>query len=202
MTDLKDFNNKFNKSIFHLLNGLPSLKVLGLSGIIIHGRLHIQDINALKSLEGLDLSGNSFEDFVNSTILSGVSSEIKNNNHLQFHLNYVKCNTTKLIQSLATLPSIKSLSLQNNNITSIDAIHALRNHSNVDELILDNSYLYKDFLQSIGLMNALKVLSASGTQLKDTLPNTGWCELRKLQELTLSKNQLDGTLPPCLKLRI
>nr|GME17282.1 LRR receptor-like serine/threonine-protein kinase FLS2 [Ipomoea batatas] len=48
-------------------------------------------------------------------------------------------------------------------------------------------------------MNALKVLSASGTQLKGTLPNKGWCELRKLQELMLIKNQLDGTLPPCLK---
>nr|GMC73647.1 LRR receptor-like serine/threonine-protein kinase GSO2 [Ipomoea batatas] len=90
-------NNKYNSSIFKSLKEFPSLKILDLSNNDFHRSLHTQDINALKNLEDLDLSGNSFEYFVSSTILSGC------------------------------------------------------------------------------------------------------CELRKLQELMLIKNQLDGTLPPCLK---
>nr|GMC75094.1 LRR receptor-like serine/threonine-protein kinase GSO1 [Ipomoea batatas] len=207
--DLKDFislktldisYNKFNNSIFQLVKTLPSLKILGLSGNDIHGQLLIQDINALGSLKDLDLSYSSFEDFETSISLSGVSSRIKNSSHhLQLHLNSIKCNMTKLLQSLATLPSIKSLELLYNNITSIDAIQALRNLSMIEELYLDYSYLHKDFLQNIGPMNSLKVLSANGAQLKSRLPNEGWCELRNLQELWFSETQLEGTLPPCLE---
>ncbi|XP_019188837.1 PREDICTED: receptor-like protein 12 isoform X2 [Ipomoea nil] len=193
-------NNRFNSSIFKSLKEFPSLKILSLRENNFHGSLHIQDINALSSLEDLDLSYNSFEDFETSTSLSGASSQIKNNSHhLQLHLNSIKCNMTKLLQSLATLPSIKSLSLEDNNITSIGAIHALRNLSMLEELVLDYSCLHKDFLQNIGPMNSLKVLSTNGAQLRSTLPNKGWCELRSLQELWFSETQLEGTLPPCLK---
>ncbi|XP_031104707.1 receptor-like protein 14 [Ipomoea triloba] len=193
-------NNRFSSSIFKSLKELPSLKFLSLSENNFHRSEHIQDINALSSLKDLDLSYSSFEDFETSTSLSGVSSRIKNHSHhLQLHLNSIKCNMTKLLQSLATLPSIKSLNLEDNNITSVDAIYALRNLSMLEELSLDYSYLHKDFLQNIGPMKSLKVLSANRAQLKSTLPNKGWCELRNLQKLWFSETQLEGTLPPCLK---
>nr|GMC69034.1 LRR receptor-like serine/threonine-protein kinase GSO2 [Ipomoea batatas] len=193
-------NNSFSSSIFKSLKEFPSLKFLSLRENNFHRSEHIQDINALGSLKDLDLSYSSFEDFETSISLSGVSSRIKNSSHhLQLHLNSIKCNMTKLLQSLATLPSIKSLELLYNNITSIDAIQALRNLSMIEELYLDYSYLHKDFLQNIGPMNSLKVLSANGAQLKSRLPNEGWCELKNLQELWFSETQLEGTLPPCLE---
>nr|GME17284.1 receptor-like protein 12 isoform X1 [Ipomoea batatas] len=193
-------NNRFSSGIFKSLKEFPSLKFMSLRENNFHRSEHIQDINALSSLKDLDLSYSSFEDFETSTSFSGVSSQIKNNSHhLQLHLNSIKCNMTKLLQSLATLPSIKSLNLEDNNITSIDAIHALRNLSMLEELFLDDSYLHKDFLQNIGPMNSLKVLSANGAQFQSRLPNKGWCELRNLQELCFSETQLEGTLPPCLE---
>nr|GMC93643.1 LRR receptor-like serine/threonine-protein kinase GSO2 [Ipomoea batatas] len=193
-------NNRLNNNIFKSLKGFSSLKFLYLIENDFRGPLQIQDINGLNNLVDIDLSYSVFEDFENTTSPSGVSSrDINNNSHLKLHLNNITCNMSKLLQLLTTLPSIKSLSLQNNNITSLDAIHALRNISNLEELFLDYSYLHKDFLQSIGPMNSLKVLSVmSGTQLRSTLPNKGWCELRKLEELWFNENQLDGTLPPCL----
>nr|GMC73664.1 LRR receptor-like serine/threonine-protein kinase FLS2 [Ipomoea batatas] len=185
--DLKDFislktldisYNKFNNSIFQLVKGLPSLEILYLGGNDIHGRLLIQDINALSSLKDLDLSYNSFEDFETSTSLSGVSSQIKNSSHhLQLHLNSIKCNMTKLLQSLATLPSIKSLRLLYNNITSIDAIHGEENGR---------------FGRWCELRN-LQELWFSETQLEGTLPP---CleNLTSLDLIDLSQNRLIGNI--------
>ncbi|XP_019188815.1 PREDICTED: LRR receptor-like serine/threonine-protein kinase FLS2 [Ipomoea nil] len=115
------------------------------------------------------------------------------------HLNNISSDMNKLLQSLAAFPSIKTLELQENNLTNIDAIHALRNLSNLEELILDYTYLHKDFLQSIGSMNMLKVLSLYGAQLGGTLPNKGWCELMNLQKLRFGANQFEGMLPSCMR---
>ncbi|XP_031106605.1 receptor-like protein 14 isoform X2 [Ipomoea triloba] len=122
------------------------------------------DINALSSLEVLDLSQNFIEGFETSISLTGVSGRITNNSHLQLRLNSIFCNMTKLLQALAAFQAVKSLELQGNNITTIDEIHALKNLSNLEDLFLGsyflpNTFLHKDFLQSIGPMNSLKVLS-------------------------------------------
>ncbi|XP_019188814.1 PREDICTED: receptor like protein 30-like [Ipomoea nil] len=57
------FNNRFNNDIFQSLKGLPSLKILDLSGNDFHGPLHIDDINALNNLEDLNLGFNFIEGF-------------------------------------------------------------------------------------------------------------------------------------------
>ncbi|XP_031096423.1 receptor-like protein 13 isoform X3 [Ipomoea triloba] len=132
-------NNRLNNNIFKSLKGFSSLKFLYLIENDFHGPLQIQDINGLNNLVDIDLSYSVFEDFENTTSPSelGVSSrDINNNSHLKWHLNNITCNMSKLLQLLTTLPSIKSLSLQNNNITSLDAIHALRNISNLKSCFL------------------------------------------------------------------
>nr|GMD09759.1 LRR receptor-like serine/threonine-protein kinase GSO1 [Ipomoea batatas] len=196
LENLNLYYNSFGSSIFKSLKWLPSLKILNLGSNNFDGPLHIEDINALNNLEDLDLSENAIERFDTSTSLSG---KIRNNSHLQvLHLNTISSNMTSLLQYLVAFPSIKTLELENNNLTSIDTIHALRNLSNLEELFLDDTLLHKDFLQSIGSMSRLIVLSLPRCQLGTTLPNKGWCELKNLQELGFSANQFEGKLPPCL----
>nr|GMC75077.1 LRR receptor-like serine/threonine-protein kinase GSO1 [Ipomoea batatas] len=171
-------NNSFSSSIFKSLKEFPSLKFLSLRENNFHRSEHIQDINVLGSLKDLDLSYSSFEDFETSISLSGVSSRIKNSSHhLQLHLNSIKCNMTKLLQSLATLPSIKSLELLYNNITSIDAIQGEENER---------------FGRWCELRN-LQELWFSETQLEGTLPP---CleNLTSLDLIDLSQNRLIGNI--------
>ncbi|KAM4082547.1 hypothetical protein ACJW30_11G183400 [Castanea mollissima] len=47
-------------------------------------------------------------------------------------------------------------------------------------------------------MTSLNVLTMALCSLNGSLSTSGWCELRNLRELTLSKNQFEGILPSCL----
>ncbi|XP_065629853.1 cuscuta receptor 1 [Quercus suber] len=47
-------------------------------------------------------------------------------------------------------------------------------------------------------MTSLNVLTVHNCGLNGNLPTQGWCELQKLQELDLSNNNFEGTLPSCL----
>jgi Leucine-rich repeat (LRR) protein len=97
------------------------------------------------------------------------------------------------------------------------------NSSTLEELHLDNTSLPINFLQNIGALPALKVLSVGECDFYGTLPAqgklttlhhltrffqnyfdcfkincTGWCELKNLKQLDLSRNNLGGSLPDCL----
>ncbi|GLU12189.1 hypothetical protein SLE2022_288890 [Rubroshorea leprosula] len=52
--------------------------------------------------------------------------------------------------------------------------------------------------QSVGALDSLEAFSVSYNQLNGSLPVSGLCRLKRLQELDLSHNSFDGTLPPCL----
>ncbi|KAI5593559.1 hypothetical protein BDE02_03G021700 [Populus trichocarpa] len=72
------------------------------------------------------------------------------------------------------------------------------NSSTLEELHLDRTSLPVNFLQNIGALPALKVLSVAGCDLHGTLPAQGWCELKNLKQLDLSENNLEGLFPDCL----
>jgi len=96
------------------------------------------------------------------------------------------------------------------------------NSSTLEELHLDNTSLPINFLQNTGALPALKVLSVAECDLHGTLPAqgklttiinkrffqhyfdcfeincTGWCELKNLKQLDLSRNNLGGSLLDCL----
>jgi Leucine-rich repeat (LRR) protein len=96
------------------------------------------------------------------------------------------------------------------------------NSSTLEELYLDRTSLPINFLQNIGALPDLKVLSVAECDLHGTLPAqgklttiinkrffqhcfdcfkincTGWCELKNLRQLDLSGNNLGGSLPDCL----
>ncbi|XP_038698972.1 receptor-like protein 15 [Tripterygium wilfordii] len=78
-------------------------------------------------------------------------------------------------------------------------IAELFNLSSLKELFLDSSSLHNDFLQNhVASFTSLKVLRVSSCGLTGTLPDRGWCDLKNLEELDLSDNELEGTLPLCL----
>nr|GLL21624.1 receptor-like protein 12 isoform X2 [Ipomoea trifida] len=180
-------NNRFSSNIFKSLKEFPSLKSLSLRENHFHRPVHIQDINALSSLKDLDLSYSSFEDFETSTSISGVSSRIKNSSHhLQLYLNSIKCNMTKLLLSLATLPSIKSLNLEDNNITSIDAIHGWCELRNLQELWFSETQLEGALPPCLENLTSLDLIDLSQNRLIGNIGSSPLSTLKSLKYIFIS----------------
>ncbi|MCD7451672.1 hypothetical protein HAX54_012993 [Datura stramonium] len=161
--------NNFNRSIFLSLSQLTSLKSLNL------GRNNIgsgnERLTGLSNLEILDLRSNNLND---ESVLSALE------------LNAF--NTT-----------LKKLDIRYNNFQSFMSYEELGTLRNLKYLLLDGNTLDKNFLQSTGVMSSLKVLSVSNCGLNGTLPIQGLCDLKSLEELSLSFNNFHGELPPCLR---
>ncbi|TXG61907.1 hypothetical protein EZV62_013270 [Acer yangbiense] len=69
---------------------------------------------------------------------------------------------------------------------------------NLKDLIMDGTNLNISFLQNIGPLISLESLSLRGCNLEGTLLDQGGlCELKHLQQLNLSDNNLMGSLPRC-----
>nr|GMD72215.1 LRR receptor-like serine/threonine-protein kinase GSO1 [Ipomoea batatas] len=155
----------------------------------------------MTNLEELDLSNTGVEDFF--TTKASISG-IANVSHLQvLHLDSLLGGTTSnysnLIQSLSVLSSLKTLYFRHNHFLETHLFLDWKNLSKLENLFLDGSYLVdKNVLNNIGGLMSLKVISLSECGLSGTLPNQGWCELKNIQELRLSGNELNGVLPPCL----
>ncbi|XP_034932399.2 cuscuta receptor 1-like [Populus alba] len=105
-------------------------------------------------------------------------------------------NGLRTLEFLQSLPiSLKTLSLKDTNLSQ----GTFFNSSTLEELHLDNTSLPINFLQNIGALLALKVLSVAECDLHGTtLPAQGWCELKNLKQLDLAGNNLGGSLPDCL----
>ncbi|XAR73274.1 Non-specific serine/threonine protein kinase [Bertholletia excelsa] len=100
-------------------------------------------------------------------------SQLKN-----LDLNYIDSkNASNLLQSLGRFSTLKRISFRGNNVTITGP--GWRNLSNLERLILDNSYVNKDFLQNIQALTSLKVLSLRNCSISGSLPN-------------------QGSIPPCL----
>ncbi|KAM3327882.1 hypothetical protein P3S68_033344 [Capsicum galapagoense] len=160
--------NNFNRSIFLSLSRLTSLKSLNLGSNDL--RSDIGRLSGLHNLEILDLSVN----FLNDQSVHSV----------------LDLNTSGTM--------LKKLDIRNNRFQSFIPNEDLGTLRNSTYLLLDGNALDKDFLQRSGVMSSLKVLSVSNCNLNGTLPVQGLCDLKYLEELSLSFNNFHGNLPPCL----
>ncbi|XVF34475.1 hypothetical protein REPUB_Repub18cG0061800 [Reevesia pubescens] len=194
LEELDLYYNLFNNTILTLLSGLWNLKTLNLGWNQLKGSINIKELEALNDLEELDFSYNELDESV-------ALKEIGNLRKLRVvALDGAFVNgTVSLLQVVEAFSSVKTLSLRHNYLNkTISSGEALHVSSNVEELFLDYSYLSKNILQSIGALTSLKTLTLRNCGLTGTLPTKGWCDLRNLEELTLSENALEGTFPSCL----
>ncbi|TMW93773.1 hypothetical protein EJD97_011181 [Solanum chilense] len=174
--------NQFNRSIFQSLSQLSSIKSLNLSSnnFAPHSEMWFTDnkigsgserLSGLDKLEILDLSYNHLED--------------------KKFLSALELNTSR--------PTLKKLDIRYNSFQSFIPNEELGALRNIEYLLLDGITLDENFLRSSGVMSSLKVLSVAQCNLNGTLPLQGLCDLKYLEELSLSRNSFTGKLPACLR---
>ncbi|KAI5587075.1 hypothetical protein BDE02_05G007300 [Populus trichocarpa] len=205
-------SNKLNDNILSSLSGFSTLKSLDLSGNMFTGST---GLNGLRNLEILNLDSNDFKESILIDTLGALPSlktlDATYSNFTHFgkglwnssSLEKVFLNYSSLpgsfLRNIGPLSTLKVLSLTGVDFNStLPAQGIFFNSSSLEELDLDDTSLPLNFLQNIGALPALKVLSVSYCDLNGTLPAQGWCELKNLEQLFLSANNLKGVLPPCL----
>ncbi|KAK8548446.1 hypothetical protein V6N12_061360 [Hibiscus sabdariffa] len=196
LTHLEELNlddNLFNNSVFTSLNGSSNLKYLSISNNMLKGSLEMKDLDAFSNLRELEMSGNQLNDIV-------VHKETKGLKKLEVvHLDGVFTNGSIPLQNLVeAFSSVKNFSLRGNHLNTSMPTQVLNVWSKVEEMVLDDSSLNTNILQSVGVFTSLKTLSLYGCGLIGSLPDQGWCDLRNLEVLDVSLNALEGMLPPCI----
>ncbi|XP_057989012.1 cuscuta receptor 1-like [Hevea brasiliensis] len=190
--DLSD--NNFDKSIIPLLSVFSSLKSLTLIGNKLENITDFQELDALGNLKVLSLGGNQITKVVDSRdvkIIRNLSSLFLDD------INWDGRSSIQL-ELLGAYPFLKTLSLMHKSFKGGIFAQEMGNFSSVEELSLDGSSLDEESFKSLRALPSLKFLSMKG--LNADLPSQvlGLCELKHLQKLDMSNNDLSGTLPLCL----
>ncbi|TYH82263.1 hypothetical protein ES332_D02G047500v1 [Gossypium tomentosum] len=219
--------NLFRNNTISSLEGLSSLKSLTLYNNSLQGSLDTKGLSNLTNLKKLDLSVNQIESFQSFKVMKLYKSFVDGGRKLELtHLEELNLDgnlfNTSVFASLNKLSNLKSLSIRDNglkgsidmkdleafiNLRELDmsynelkdlVIHQDSNvSSSLEEIYLVYSTLNTNILQSIGVFASLKILSLSNCGLIGPLPNQGWCDLRNLEVLDVSRNALEGMLPHC-----
>ncbi|KAJ9162627.1 hypothetical protein P3X46_022386 [Hevea brasiliensis] len=177
---------------FERLERLNKLEFLDLKGNLFNNESIVSSIGHLSPLKSLNLAHNRLESVTDIQGLSGLEN-------LEF-LDLSDNNFDKsIIPLLSVFSSLKSLTLIGNKLENITDFQGLPNFKNLEHLDLRWSTLNNSFLKDIEKMPSLKILLLSFCQLNGTIPAAkGLCELKHLQKLDMSNNDLSGTLPLCL----
>ncbi|KAK3232422.1 hypothetical protein Dsin_004303 [Dipteronia sinensis] len=203
--------NMFNNDILSSINALPSLKYLNLSGNRLNETIDLQGLDSCKNLTDLDLSRNRIEKVV---FPKGLDS-LRNLEDLNMGYNPIEkfispkgstglrklktlylyglnvINGSSLLQSLGSFLSLKTLYLRGSFSDSTTNRDYLHNLTNVEELILDESFLYISLLQSIAAFTSLKHLSISGCQIYGILGFQDLPNFKNLTHMNMSSSSLD-----------
>ncbi|XVE63561.1 hypothetical protein DITRI_Ditri07aG0030300 [Diplodiscus trichospermus] len=196
LIDLEELDlshNLFDNSILPQLSGLSNMKYLNLGDNQLKGSINLKELEALNNLEELDFGYNELHEFL-------APKEIGSLRKLRVATldGVFISGSVSLLQVIEAFSSAKTLFLRHNCLNKTVSTQELRLSSNVEELILDGSYLSNNILKSIGVLTSLKKFKLSDCRLTGSLPTKGWCDLQNLEELDLSKNALVGILPSCL----
>ncbi|KAL8136961.1 hypothetical protein V2J09_002962 [Rumex salicifolius] len=99
---------------------------------------------------------------------------------------------------LEALENFEILDLSYNNVDGFKRIHVSQTLNQLEILLLSGSSLRKDFLQSLGSMVSLKMLTVDSSALNGDISSHEWlCQLKRLELLDISQNGLQGQLPLC-----
>ncbi|XP_052305232.1 receptor-like protein 13 isoform X4 [Populus trichocarpa] len=218
--DLDD--NNFNNSILSSLKGLSSLKHLYLDHNQLQGSINMKEFDSLSNLEELWLAGNTIQDFV---ALTGSEEPSRLDKLETLYLGHNNFNNS-ILSSLKGLSSLKYLYLDGNQLQGSINMKEFDSLSNLEELwlagntiqdfvaltdseepsrltklevlYLSSNYLNNSIISSLKGLSSLKYLYLDGNQLQGSINMKGLCELKHLQKLDISHNNLNGYLPWCL----
>ncbi|TYG78120.1 hypothetical protein ES288_D02G032200v1 [Gossypium darwinii] len=196
LTNLEELDlsgNLFRNNTISFLQGLSSLKSLTLFNNRLQGSLDTKDGGRkleLTHLEELNLDGNHF----NTSVFASLN-KLSNLKSLSIRGNGLKGSID--MKDLEAFINLRELYMGRNELKDL-VIHQDSNvSSSLEEIYLDYSTLNTNILQSIGVFASLKTLHLSDCGLIGPLPNQGWCDLRNLEVLDVSRNALEGMLPHC-----
>uniref|UniRef100_A0A3N7GB72 Leucine-rich repeat-containing N-terminal plant-type domain-containing protein n=2 Tax=Populus trichocarpa TaxID=3694 RepID=A0A3N7GB72_POPTR len=212
-------SNYLNNSILSSLKGLSSLKHLNLGGNQVQGSINMKGSEGpsrLNKLQSLDLSFNNF----NNSILSSLEGL---NKLESLDLRYNHFNNS-ILSSLKGLSSLKHLNLGDNQLQGSINMKEFDLLSNLEELSLSGNNI-QNFVALTGYegpsrLNKLKSLDLGYNRINDStlsffkgfsslrhlylysqmnvsIDTKGLCELKQLQKLDISYNNITGSLPSC-----
>ncbi|KAH9659735.1 Receptor-like protein 1 [Citrus sinensis] len=166
--------NSFNSSIFSSLGGLSSLRILSLADNRFNGSIDIKGLDSLSNLEELDMTNNAINNLV---VPKGGIAMIDG---------------SKVLQSIGSLPSLKTLYLLFTNFKGTIVNQELHNFTNLEELLLVKSDLHvSQLLQSIASFTSLKYLSIRGCVLKGALHGQDFLKFKNLEHLVMNMMLVD-----------
>ncbi|CAL0313856.1 unnamed protein product [Lupinus luteus] len=167
-----------------------SISELYLSFNQFNGAIVVSGLLSLRNLEILDLSNNNINNFV---VREGSKSLTKLK---VLRLDGNKMDGNMLRMSILPFSFISELYLSYNQFTRAIVAVDFCDLANLEHLELDHSSnLVNEFFKTIGLLTSLKLLYLRGCGITGTLPATEWYKLKKLEELDLSENKFEGSLP-------
>ncbi|XP_022751580.1 LRR receptor-like serine/threonine-protein kinase GSO1 [Durio zibethinus] len=195
--EVNDFiTSKDNETELRLIN----LEVLDLSENLFNNSI-LSSLGRLSNLKSLLLEDNNLEGSIDLTVLNALSN---------LKELFINCRPTEGLRNKACsllskspgvfLPSLKTLFLAGFGFNGTMTTQKLHNFRNLEELILQDSFLQTNFLRNFGELTSLKRLRLYFCEINDSgslTPPQGFCELTNLQELDISNNNLKGYLPEC-----
>ncbi|TYI41983.1 hypothetical protein ES332_A01G065800v1 [Gossypium tomentosum] len=198
------YNNLIGQIPSHMFEGLPRLQVLYLAVNRFSGKIPLS-LFQCKKLEDIDLAGNSLEGILPKEIgnLTMLNTLQLHNNMIEgvpeqigdlFNLETLGLSSNQLKgylpPSIGNLTRLRILNLYNNSQTGVP--HQIGNLMDLEKLSIHSNML-KGHLPSFDNLTRLRVLQLFNNSLTGQIPVT-LGNLRYLQKLDLSGNDLSGTL--------
>ncbi|CAL0328197.1 unnamed protein product [Lupinus luteus] len=149
----------------------------------------ISCLDGLSSLKSLSLRSNE----INDTSLQG----LENLSELEvLDLGGNNLNGNTLRKSLQAFSSIRELYLTGVQFKGTVVAADFSDMANLELLVMDlSSNIENEFFKSIGLLASLQDLSLYACGINGSLPEADWYKLKKLRNLDLSMNEIEGPLP-------
>ncbi|KAJ9560624.1 hypothetical protein OSB04_005784, partial [Centaurea solstitialis] len=107
------------------------------------------------------------------------------------------CKHACLISSLSFVQKLLYITIYNLRRSLIILNVGLAYFRHLEVLDLSNNNFLGSIPSSVDTLSSLKELSLARNELDGSLPLLGFCELKNLCELDLSENMFEGELPPC-----